>query len=328
MNVESLINEIYKRMALWNQAHPDHHNRYILEKQWLEVAEILGTTADAAKNKWKYLRDTFRKELAKIPKPKSGDAGTFTLESRWKYFKMLLYLRDQFTPRKSISNLTSASKTKQISSVSATVSTNDDEMDDDSEGTEKEVDDETTARTTDTVSECDTQTNDYLLSPGSSTSGVEASKEPRVSLGRRRKRKSSSDLIGKALLNVETEKLKILEAKQTKSPTMPTMNEDMHFFESLLPHVIKMNPLRKLQFRGKVQDLVMFFAYNYSSDQDQRQTSFSSSTTPHQTTMNYHQHSAGREVLAEHATGISFPQHSPEAQFVTQPNELHCSAQW
>ncbi|KAF5274422.1 hypothetical protein FQR65_LT04338 [Abscondita terminalis] len=78
MDAELLINEVYKRMALWNQTHPDHHNRYIVEKQW-----VIGT-ADAAKNKWKNLRDTFRKELAKIPKPKSGDGGTFTLESRWK----------------------------------------------------------------------------------------------------------------------------------------------------------------------------------------------------------------------------------------------------
>ncbi|KAF5302088.1 hypothetical protein FQR65_LT08638 [Abscondita terminalis] len=73
-------------------------------------------------------------------------------------------------------------KNKTGQSVSATVSINDDEMDDDSEDNEKEVDDETPPRTTDTASECDTQTDDYFLSPGGSTSGVETSKKPRVFL--------------------------------------------------------------------------------------------------------------------------------------------------
>uniref|UniRef100_T1HXN7 BESS domain-containing protein n=1 Tax=Rhodnius prolixus TaxID=13249 RepID=T1HXN7_RHOPR len=44
------------------------------------------------------------------------------------------------------------------------------------------------------------------------------------------------------------------------------MDEDRCFFESLLPHVKKMNPLKKLQFRTEVQQLVMTYPYNYSEN--------------------------------------------------------------
>lgn len=45
MDVTVLTSEVFKREMLWNQAHPDHHNRFILEKKWEEVSNILNVAS-------------------------------------------------------------------------------------------------------------------------------------------------------------------------------------------------------------------------------------------------------------------------------------------
>lgn len=46
------------------------------------------------------MRDTFRKELNKLPKTRSGQEGEVAKESKWPYFQNMLFLKDQFTGRK------------------------------------------------------------------------------------------------------------------------------------------------------------------------------------------------------------------------------------
>lgn len=41
MEVEKLISAVFAHECLWNQAHPDHHNRFVLEKEWEEVSTSL-----------------------------------------------------------------------------------------------------------------------------------------------------------------------------------------------------------------------------------------------------------------------------------------------
>ncbi|XP_073990811.1 uncharacterized protein [Rhodnius prolixus] len=105
MEVEKLISAVFAHECLWNQAHPDHHNRFVLEKEWEEVSTSLNIKKDIIKSKWKYCRDTFRKEFAKRQKPRSGSEAGTEIESKWVYFKSLLFLKDQFTTRNSTSNL-------------------------------------------------------------------------------------------------------------------------------------------------------------------------------------------------------------------------------
>lgn len=45
MDAEELIREVFIRESLWNQAHPDHHNRFILEKQWEEIGKNMNATS-------------------------------------------------------------------------------------------------------------------------------------------------------------------------------------------------------------------------------------------------------------------------------------------
>ncbi|XP_073986798.1 uncharacterized protein [Rhodnius prolixus] len=268
MEVEKLISAVFAHECLWNQAHPDHHNRFVLEKEWEEVSTSLNSkktigvvkyniflfTEDIIKSKWKYCRDTFRKEFAKRPKPRSGSEAGTEIESKWVYFKSLLFLKDQFTTRNSTSNLqVVASCVNRFSDESTDISV---------EITEQEQDKTEESEYTESVLNNYTENfteKDVLLSvPQSPLSSH--NEEPRVVI-QNRKRKRSEDLVGKALVNIEREKLKILESKQRK-----VMDEDRCFFESLLPHVKKMNPLKKLLFRTEVQQLVMTYSYNYSEN--------------------------------------------------------------
>ena len=66
-------------------------------------------SADAARRKFKSLRDQFRAELKKVPQGKSGDPGLPMEDylTTWQYFKMLFFLRDYILGRKTVGNLTS-----------------------------------------------------------------------------------------------------------------------------------------------------------------------------------------------------------------------------
>lgn len=60
---------------------------------------ILPISGEIAKAKWRNLRDTFRKELSKIPTKRSGEEGGIITESKWAYFKCMAFLKDQFKKR-------------------------------------------------------------------------------------------------------------------------------------------------------------------------------------------------------------------------------------
>lgn len=55
------------------------------------------------------MRDTFRKELNKFPKKRSGSEGGSIKESTWPYFKSMEFLKDQFQKRKLEGNVPSYS---------------------------------------------------------------------------------------------------------------------------------------------------------------------------------------------------------------------------
>lgn len=50
MDVDILISEIFVRPPLWDQKDKNHHNRFILDKLWKELAVKLNTT-----RKYKYV---------------------------------------------------------------------------------------------------------------------------------------------------------------------------------------------------------------------------------------------------------------------------------
>lgn len=46
MDLNVLIREVHKRQPLWDQRHSDHHNRFVLDKFWDEVAAKLKCTSE------------------------------------------------------------------------------------------------------------------------------------------------------------------------------------------------------------------------------------------------------------------------------------------
>lgn len=67
--------------------------------------------------------------------------------------------------------------------------------------------------------------------------------EPRVIIPSR-KRQRQGDLLGEAL--VRATKAELLQEKKSKIENSYQLNEDRHFFESLMPHIQKMDPLTKI----------------------------------------------------------------------------------
>ncbi|MEE6510768.1 hypothetical protein FKM82_030920 [Ascaphus truei] len=65
---------------------------------------------DVIKNKWKNLRDAYRRECKKVKVPRSGDPGpsTFEVTSTWLYFMNMQFMKDQMLPAKILSNLEEA----------------------------------------------------------------------------------------------------------------------------------------------------------------------------------------------------------------------------
>lgn len=218
---------------------------------------ILFISAKEAQAKWKSLRDYFRRELKKIPPPRSGDpGGSEELKSNWVYFKQMLFLKDQFMPRPSQSNLS--------------IATDDNDFDDSASNASISLNSPLPSDNTQPVSAEDNlhdpvpviQTDNLALSPHSIPSTSTATsvyEEPRTVLqARRRTRKSQVD----SLLEIEKQKLEYIQNKRTakrQSETAP--DEDSLFFESLIPHVKKIADSRKLSFRNEIQNIVQRYAY-------------------------------------------------------------------
>lgn len=197
--------------------------------------------ADAVKKKWKNLRDSFGKELRKIPVGRSGDEGPSNLETytTWPHFNAMLFLRDQMKPRKAGGNL------------SVSDGGNLTEFEDTQEAENHQ--------------ECDAGTISYELNESNcpDTYEVEYVAEiPQASTQPSNKMRKRSVLQEK-LVDIEARKLKLLE-KRAKKSSNAEEDEDEAFFKSLLPHVRKLAPEEKLEFRMDVQRLVQKHVYSKS----------------------------------------------------------------
>ncbi|XP_072386042.1 uncharacterized protein [Diabrotica undecimpunctata] len=105
MDLEKLILGVFQRKSLWDQTNKDYHNRDMARKMWISLAKEMGENSDVLKSKWRGLRDNFRKELAKTNKARSGDSGDILITSKWPYFTMMLFLKDNMTQRNATGNI-------------------------------------------------------------------------------------------------------------------------------------------------------------------------------------------------------------------------------
>lgn len=194
------------------------------------------------KKKWKSLRDTFGKELRKIPEGRSGDEGLLNFETytSWPYFESMLFLKNQMRPRKSGGNL------------SAGGGGNDDVHLEQHEDVEQ---DNVVGSLIDPIEV------EYV-----DNYGVESATEilpPSNPPNRPTKRSAQQQLI-----DIEARKLKLLESKATLAKSSTDDDEDAAFFKSLLPHVRKLKPEEKMEFRMDVQGLVQKYVYKRNKSQE------------------------------------------------------------
>ncbi|CAH1985488.1 unnamed protein product [Acanthoscelides obtectus] len=82
---ELLISEVHTRRPLWQDSHPLYKNKNAVDKLWQEVAKACNCNVTDAKNRWKNLKDHFRKEVKKIPIPRSGAS----VRPKWQYFEQI-----------------------------------------------------------------------------------------------------------------------------------------------------------------------------------------------------------------------------------------------
>ncbi|KAF5308579.1 hypothetical protein FQR65_LT18058 [Abscondita terminalis] len=247
MDVEKLINAIRLRPPLWDQRSREYHDRDKVHKLWQEVAKEQNSTTDAAKKRWKSLRDVFRVELKKIPKLPSGVGTPSTFTSSWCHFESLIFLRDQMVPRQLTGNLPLSQVNEESdpaadASESGNVSENDLESQQQNSANENR-DENVISGNHENDHETDrTQTED--------TPGL---KRPAGSQGKRNAKRKQEDFDIDRFLALEQEKIQLL--KSTENPPRND-DEDYHFLMSFHPYLKEMRLETKMWFRLKMQELL------------------------------------------------------------------------
>lgn len=209
---------------------------------------------EAAKTKWKGLRDTFRREYQKAVKHKSGAAGGGKSGSTWPYFESLYFLADQMTPRESSGNIP---LTKENS-----LPTNDEYYDEaDSPETQNPDNDHPDDVVEVLPSTSTTNPSKRAVAERNPLPQTEQ-QEPSSKKQQSRPAKRANDIQSR-LLQLEEEKLKFF--KQRKVQTDVNTDYDYHFLMSLLPHFQTVKPERKLLIQLQLQQVLLNEITSYST---------------------------------------------------------------
>ncbi|PNF27309.1 hypothetical protein B7P43_G02772 [Cryptotermes secundus] len=240
MDTDKLISLVHLRRTLWDQGDSRHHNRYVLDKLWGEVAQELNCTSDTARARWKSLRDGFRKELKKVPKGRRGDADLESDYSTWPHFRRVYFLRDQFASH-AITGDIPPKENK---------SSRDEQIDTRDGGLENSQFSELDGASVD-ILDVKIENFEPLISN-------EHQVTPNVESGTTKLSTKSSYQpdVGSASSRIERSALKVSEDE------CKTWDEDASFFESLIPHIKGLSPARKMLLRMKIQELIYNFVYN------------------------------------------------------------------
>lgn len=198
------------------------------------------------KTKWQYLRDTYRRELAKTNQPTGSASGG---DSKWKYFQLMSFLHDTYAPRVVVGN---APNPQQSDGDDASVSGGspkqsmshiDHELMNSQSG-EQEPDELQLEEQQTGKSSC------YSITPGVSQVPKTIFKSPKNKF--RQKKDALNDL-------VQLEKVMVahLQELKNKKEDEEKKDEDYFFVMSLLPYLRAIPPSRKLQMRIKLQQVLL-----------------------------------------------------------------------
>ncbi|CAH1966212.1 unnamed protein product [Acanthoscelides obtectus] len=215
MDAEAFITEILASPAIWKSGHPQHKHKHVVKRLWEEIKlKFPDSEVDDLKKKWKNLRDTYSKELRKMPK------SSLNYEPSWKYFTLLGFLKDEYTHLTAESNLDEG----------------------DSEIIDNKDNDEISAILNEVKSPPSPTRTSSPIEP--STSSTTYSKK---------KRQNVRDVRAQ-YLEVERKKLKILESYISRNTPVENekKSDDYHFLMSILPEMEKLPTIQKIRLRNKI----------------------------------------------------------------------------
>lgn len=208
------------------------------------------------KKKWKNLRDTYAKELKKIPKPRSGADADNEPEytGTWPYFESLSFLKVILKPRKqdgSIIEPEESAESYLMDSSESTYASQGDKFDtnmtqnnfesttlDDPELQGFELERSELVMTTE--NETEARRNYSISSASSSTTATT-----------KQKRKHKDDGL-EVFIQLEREKIQVLRQDQQDNN-----DDDLLWFKSMLPYMKQLPSLNKLRFRTQMQELLL-----------------------------------------------------------------------
>lgn len=198
-------------------------------------------SGEEAKKKWKNLKDKFRKTIQKPP-PRSG-SGAVTQKDKWRFFDLMLFVKDTMIP------------SKMIGSLSTPINTplSDEEIDGMFDSVISCEDDEDVERT---LSPCVPPPTDASSSKGR-TNTTPKSNFATARPHRAKSTISSKIQLEKEMVLLEKQKVNAILDIQKNSKKKEEKSDDYYFLMSLLPYMTSLDPLLKLELRGKIQIEVM-----------------------------------------------------------------------
>ncbi|KAJ2941416.1 hypothetical protein O0L34_g3625 [Tuta absoluta] len=112
-DTELFIDEVEKRVAIWNMESSDYSNRVIKRRNWEEIVEIFCEAGDSEEKKkalgislqkkWKGLRDGFVREMKKKKTTPSGSGASG--KTKYLYFERLMFLERSIHNKTTDSNI-------------------------------------------------------------------------------------------------------------------------------------------------------------------------------------------------------------------------------
>ncbi|XP_071858701.1 uncharacterized protein isoform X1 [Bombus fervidus] len=236
-DIECLITEVQCRPILWQDNHKDYKNKSITDMIWEEVGKQCNCTGVVAKLKWKNLKDSYRKNIQKLPPLKSDSKATIPCKIKWPYFEMMGFIKDYVAHTRGGSNLPDNSF----------ISDDNIEEQPDEVSNDDAKDTSDLASTSNCTQEYSTSTPMQFLHPGFHSN----SKFSQKSKYKYKKQRRDVDI---EFLKLEEQRLDLLKKDiNNKSEENP----DLQFFRSLLPFMESLSPIEKLEVRGEIQNVII-----------------------------------------------------------------------
>lgn len=172
------------------------------------------------------MKDQFRKELKKQPVLRSGSEADVWV-STWQYYDLMTFLKDEVLPVPTTGNL------QELEESQVTQDTEE----------------------TPEICDLDSDSNISLASPqpqSSRSSSRPSSTIPSISLPKKRSSMKED------YLEIERKKLSLMEKRiEIQNNSYLDKDDDMLYFQSLLPSVKKLTHIQKLKLRGKINDWLL-----------------------------------------------------------------------